>query len=212
MLPFLLFLIFFAIEFQLTKIDGYYKVDNAFTKDCSKSNNAYSVVAVCDGDTIVIKKQITSKKEWTKIDLCSHKTDLKKIPVLIKIRLLGIDSFEIGQNEYGEKAKEYLTKILLNKKVCIETDIQKKDKYERTLGYVFLAESTSPQAQFFVNEELLETGYAILYSFPPNIKYIERLKKGQIYARENMLGIWEKQDYILETPYQFRKRKNKPVF
>ena len=87
--------------------------------------------------------------------------------------------------------------LLLNKNVCIETDVQKNDIYGRTLGYVFVNKS-------FINEEILKNGYAILYNFPPNIKYIDKLKKAQVYARQNMLGIWEKQSYILETPSQWR--------
>ncbi len=58
----------------------------------------------------------------------------------------------------------------------------------------------------FVNEEVLKNGYAILYDFPPNIKYISKLKKAQIYARQNMLGVWEKQSYIKETPSQWRHK------
>jgi len=117
-----------------------------------------------------------------------------------KIRLLGIDAYEYDQLPYGKTAKDFLTKLVLGKKVCIETDVEKKDIYERTLGYVFLD-------KVFVNEELLKNGQAILYNFPPNVKYLQRLKKAQIYARENMLGIWEKENYIKETPYQHRHKK-----
>ena len=156
-----------------------------FTKDCLKENKYYFVKAVCDGDTISLTSCDRSQKEK-------------------KIRLLGIDAFESKQGFYGKEAKDFLTNLVLNKNVCIETDIEEKDKYERTLGYVFINESL-----VFINEELLKTGHAILYSFPPNIKYINKLKKAQIFARQNMLGIWEKQDYIIETPAQWRyKHKN----
>lgn len=145
-----------------------------YTKDCTSNNKQYLVTKVFDGDTILI-----GNKE--------------------KIRLLGIDTFEHDQNIYGIKAKDFLTMLVLNKDVCIETDVTKKDIYGRTLGYVFVNKS-------FLNEELLKNGFAILYDFPPNTKYLSRLKKAQIYARENMLGVWEKQSFILETPSQWRKK------
>ena len=87
--------------------------------------------------------------------------------------------------------------LLLNKTVCIETDITEKDIYGRTLGYVFTN-------NLFINESLLKKGLAILYDFPPNTKYIYKLKKAQSYARENMLGIWKEHSYIVETPSQWR--------
>ena len=155
-------------------------------QNCLKDKKEQVVTAVCDGDTIVIEKG-------------SCKTGFPEN----KIRLLGIDAFEMGQEPYGKKSKDFLTKLLLNKKVCIETDVDKKDIYNRTLGYVFVIEDFS-----FINEEILKTGHAILYDFPPNTKYIDRLKKAQTYARKNMIGIWEKQNYIEETPAQWR-HKNK---
>ena len=116
-----------------------------------------------------------------------------------KIRLLGIDAFEYEQLPYGPKAKDFLTKLLLKQTVCIEVDKEDKDIYGRTLGYVFINKS-------FINEELLKNGLAILYDFPPNIKYLSRLKKAQIYGRENMLGAWKEHNYIPETPAQWRHK------
>ena len=57
-----------------------------------------------------------------------------------------------------------------------------------------------------LNEELVKNGLALLYDFPPNIKYIDRLKAAQIYARKNMLGVWEKHSYIAETPAEWRHK------
>ena len=116
-----------------------------------------------------------------------------------RIRLLGIDAFEWDQAPYGKIAKDFLAKLVLNKEVCIETDVQGKDIYNRTLGYVFFG-------NHFVNEELLKNGLAILYDYPPNVRYISRLKKAQIYGRQNKLGVWEKHSYIIETPSQFRHK------
>ena len=158
-----------------------YKSKPTFTNNCRVENKQYVVKKVFDGDTILLENEE-------------------------KIRLLGIDAFEHDQNIYGLRGKDFLTMLVLNKSVCIETDVQKNDIYGRTLGYVFIRSTGKDlkPVDLFINEELLKNGYAILYDFPPNIKYIYRLKKAQIYARENMLGIWEKQSFILETPSQWR--------
>lgn len=177
-----------------------------FTNNRLKQHKEYKVIAVCDGDTVVISNKVKGSSTKYKVNLCSHNVDLKKQSALsnqqsalFKVRLLGIDAFEIEQNKYGKEAKDFLTKMLLNKKVCVETDVQEKDKYDRTLGYVF----TEPA---FINEELVKNGLAIVYSFPPNTKYIQKLKNAQIYARQNMLGVWKESNYILETPTQWRKK------
>ncbi len=172
---FFIYLILFSFLIQSSKSSNLdYKSKLSFTSNCSIENKEYVVNKVFDGDTILVGDRG-------------------------KIRLLGIDAFEHDQNIYGTKGKDFLSMLLLNKSVCIETDVQKNDVYGRTLGYVFTNKS-------FINEELLKNGYAILSDFPPNTKYIYRLKKAQMYARENMLGVWEKQSFILETPSQWRHK------
>ena len=172
-------------------VPGAQSSSSLFTKDCSKENKHYVVKRVFDGDTILLDNNS-------------------------KIRFLGIDAFEYEQNNYGKQAKDFLTKLVLNKNVCVETDVQEKDIYGRTLGYVFL--KTSVPQNLLVNGALLKSGYAILYDFPPNVKYISKLKKAQIYARQNMLGAWREQSYIKETPAQWRhkhqftfKKKNQGI-
>lgn len=167
---FILFL-FFLVSLESTCISS-----SLFTNDCLKEKKQYYVKSVVDGDTILV-------------DISSPE----------KIRLLGIDAFEQEQNKYGKIGKDFLSMLVLNKNVCIEIDVQNKDIYGRTLGYVFIMD-------LLINEELLKNGLAILYDFPPNIKYIDRLKKAQIYARQNMLGVWEKQNFIKETPAQWRHK------
>jgi len=171
-----------------------------FTKDCSKEKKYHLIKTICDGDTVSLGECTGKQKD-------------------LRIRFLGIDSFETKQNNFGKDGKRFLTELLLNKEICIESDVQEKDKYGRTLGYVFInkpmkSESWDPgfmdaRDQIFVNEELLKKGYAILYNSSTNKKYIDRLKKAQIFARQNMLGIWKEKDYIIETPAQWRqKHKN----
>jgi micrococcal nuclease len=73
------------------------------------------------------------------------------------IRLLGINCPEKGQDYYGE-AKQYLEERVLNKNVFLEYGKERKDKYGRVLGYIFIGEEN-------INIELVREGYANYY-FP----------------------------------------------
>ena len=129
----------------------------------------YKVKKVSDGDTF-----------W--IDNGTEKGE--------KIRLIGIDAPEsraTGKKQkqyFGEEAKQYLTQLILNKEVRLEYDITKKDQYKRTLAYVYLKDGT------FLNAHLIQNGYAIIMTIPPNTKHADLFYKLQQEARENKRGLW----------------------
>jgi len=103
-----------------------------------------------------------------------------------KIRLLGINTPEKGMPYYNE-ARILLQNLVLNKSV--DLDIIKgneKDKYGRTLAYVFLGD-------FFVNKEILNQGLANFYSYEEDL-YTSELNDVDKTARFNELGIWKKSD------------------
>ncbi|HRI27590.1 MAG TPA: thermonuclease family protein [Chitinophagales bacterium] len=107
-----------------------------------------------------------------------------------KVRLIGIDApesrsaFRKEAHPFGPEATRYLRKLVEGKKVYLEYDVRKKDQYNRTLAYVFLEDST------FVNAEMIQNGYAILMTIPPNIKYANLFYQLQQQARTNKRGIW----------------------
>jgi micrococcal nuclease len=109
----------------------------------------------------------------------------------LKIRLIGVDAPEsrkTGKKEigyYGKEAKDFLTKILTGKKVRLEYDVDKLDKYGRTLAYVYLEDGT------FVNAELIKQGYAMVMTVPPDVKYTDLFIKLQSEARVNKRGLWQ---------------------
>lgn len=117
----------------------------------------------------------------------------------LKIRFIGIDApesrrmfnREIGY--YGKEAKEYLTRLLTNKKVRLVSDVDPLDQYGRTLSYVYLEDGT------FVNAELIKNGYAVLMTVPPNVEFADYFVKLQIEARENKKGLWYGQDKNTNT-------------
>jgi len=83
----------------------------------------------------------------------------------ITIRYIGINTPEVGQPG-AEEATEANRALVEGKKVRLEYDVQKQDKYGRTLAYVYLEDG------IFVNAELVKQGYAQVATYPPNVKYV----------------------------------------
>lgn len=107
-----------------------------------------------------------------------------------KIRYIGINAPESGQNFY-EESKKRNKELVEGKKVKLEFDVEKFDKYGRTLAYVFVGD-------IFVNLQLVKEGLAVVETIPPNIKYVDDLLNAQKYAQENGLGIWKKSEIKLK--------------
>lgn len=123
----------------------------------------YKVIRVIDGDTIVIA---TGEK----------------------IRYIGMDTPEMHDPRpqvkyFAKKAKEINANLVLNKNVNLEFDVEKYDRYNRILAYVYIN-------KIMVNAYLLKEGYAQVYTFPPNVKYEKYFLKLQKEARENNKGLW----------------------
>ena len=70
------------------------------------------------------------------------------------------------------------------KKVRLEYDWQRKDKYNRTLAYIYLEDGT------FLNAELIKQGYGHAYTRYP-FKYLEQFRKYEKEARGNKKGLWK---------------------
>ena len=135
-----------------------------------KENTFYKVSKISDGDTFYVKTENSEK---------------------FKIRLIGIDapeSYNVGKKfrkEYfGKEAKVFVTNLLKDKKVKLTFDVQKIDRYGRILAYVYLENGV------FLNQYLVENGFAVVATFPPNIKFVEVFTKAEKSARNKKLGLW----------------------
>lgn len=112
----------------------------------------------------------------------------------LKVRLIGIDTPETrrtGRKEigyFGKEAKEYMISLIANKRVKLEYDVRKLDRYQRTLAYVYLEDGT------FVNAELIKNGFAMVLTIPPNVKFADEFARLQQEARENNRGLWKPQN------------------
>jgi micrococcal nuclease len=87
----------------------------------------------------------------------------------------------------GKEAELLNKEFVLGKTVRVEEDVTKRDKYRRILGYVFVEKDGR---EIMVQEELLRRGVAYLYTFPPNVKYVDRLVRAFKEAKEKKAGFW----------------------
>ncbi|WP_213188736.1 thermonuclease family protein [Cloacibacterium caeni] len=136
-----------------------------------QENTWYKVSKITDGDTFYVMTKNSEK---------------------FKIRLIGIDapeSYNVGKKfrkEYfGKEAKVFATNLLKNKKVKLTFDVQKTDRYGRILAYAYLENGV------FLNQYLVENGFAVVATFPPNVKFVEVFTKAEKSARNKKLGLWK---------------------
>jgi micrococcal nuclease len=119
-----------------------------------------------------------------------------------KVRLIGIDTPESRQNRklkrdmertrqdadtiiaLGKRSAQFTRTLTEGKKVRLEFDVEKQDRYGRTLAYLYAEDGT------FVNAEIIREGYAMVLTVPPNVKYKDLFVKLQKEAREAKRGLW----------------------
>lgn len=123
-----------------------------------------------------------------------------------RVRLIGVDTPEVHYSDklvrdaakshrdiktiqaIGKTASDFTKNLCSGKRVRLEFDVEKKDRYKRLLAYVYLEDGT------FVNAKILEEGYGQIMTIPPNVKYAEYFLKLQQEARKNQKGLWGTKD------------------
>ena len=111
-----------------------------------------------------------------------------------KVRLILVDTPESKapnrpKGYFGEEAKQYTIKRLEGQTVWLEKDVEANDRYGRWLRYVYL-DVADGKGEFF-NGTLVRSGYARLATFPPNVKYVDDIRRWQTEAREAERGVWK---------------------
>ncbi len=119
-----------------------------------------------------------------------------------RVRLIGIDTPEMHDSpklyrdsekthqdvktivKLGTLAYEYTKSLIEKKRINLEFDVEKEDRYHRLLAYAYLKDGT------FINAELIRQGYASVMTIPPNVKYADLFLKLAQEARENKRGLW----------------------
>lgn len=106
----------------------------------------------------------------------------------LDVRLIGIDTPEsVAPGEpvqcYALAASRFTARELEGERVRLEFDVERIDRYGRTLAYVWLGRE-------LFNETLVRQGYAFVTTYPPNVRYVERFTAAQREARADDLGVW----------------------
>ncbi|HEX9274284.1 MAG TPA: thermonuclease family protein [Candidatus Binatia bacterium] len=126
------------------------------------------VIRVIDGDTIVV-----SPNE--------------------KVRLIGVDTPEtVHPNKtvqcFGKDAKEFTRSMVERKSIRLVLDESNaarnhKDRYGRTLAYVYFDDGT------MLNAELIRRGYAHAYTRFP-FRHVAEFREMERAARNQAVGLW----------------------
>jgi micrococcal nuclease len=140
-----------------------------FQVQAQQKNALLPVSKVVDGDTFWV---INSRGEEEKIRLIGVNTPESRNTGRTKIQY------------FGKEATAFAKKTLTGKRVRLEYDVQRTDRYQRTLAYVYLENGT------FFNALLLQEGYAQVATYPPNVKYQNQFINIQKRARDQKKGLW----------------------
>ena len=125
--------------------------------------DAQVVERVVDGDTIVVRG-------------------------VGRVRLIGVDTPETVDprrpvERFGQEASAFTKRLLEGKRVRLEYDQDRTDRYGRTLAYVYLPDGT------FANAEIIRRGYGHAYTRFP-FKYLDRFRQLEQEARRAGRGLW----------------------
>ncbi len=108
-----------------------------------------------------------------------------------RVRLIGIDAPESVKpgspvDCYGPDASARLHQLLPNRTpVLLEYDVERRDRYDRVLAYVWL-----PDPPSLVNLVLVQEGYARAYAFPPNTAHRAAFDAAETRAAASERGLW----------------------
>lgn len=126
------------------------------------------VIEVIDGDTIRVENEESGE--------------------VFRVRYLGIDTPEINGSGYescfADLAMERNEELVDDEIVTLEFDVDERDRFGRTLAYVYLGDGT------FINLELIEEGYARFYLDKQNTGYQDDFIRGALEAQSDFRGIW----------------------
>jgi micrococcal nuclease len=128
----------------------------------------YTVTRFSDGDTITV--DMNGKNET--------------------VRMIGVDTPETHHPDlpvqcYGPAASAYTKNLIGQQKVRLEADPtnQNRDRYDRLLRYVYLADGR------LVQEEIIKNGYCFAYTlFPFTQKDLFVVLEAE--AKKNFKGLW----------------------
>lgn len=146
--------------------------------------NLARLIRIVDGDTIVVE---INNQEAT-------------------VRLIGIDSPEVYDPRksvqcFGKEATEKIKELINGNYIILTSDSTQddKDKYSRLLRYVYLEDGT------FINQKMIEEGFAFEYTHIVPYKYQAEFREAQKQAKNEKLGLWADNVCPTSTPISTTK-------
>lgn len=124
-----------------------------------------------------------------------------------KVRFIGVDTPETvhpekGEQPFGKESSNYTKSRLEGQTIELEFDVQERDQYGRILAYIWIEDE-------HFNLTLVQEGYAVASTWPPNVKYADLYKTAQRAAREAEKGLWGIED--ISEEYQVGHYKIDPA-
>ena len=125
--------------------------------------SAQRVERVIDGDTIVVQGVGT-------------------------VRLIGVDTPEAVDprrpvQDFGTEASAFTRRLATGKVARLEFERDRRDRYGRTLAYVYLPDGV------FLNAEIVRQGYGLAYT-EFSFRYLEEFRGYEREARDTGRGLW----------------------
>jgi len=115
-----------------------------------------------------------------------------------RVRLIGVDTPELGRKDrtvqyFAEESRDFLKGLVEGREVTLKSDWRGKDRYGRTLAYVYIGDSV------FVNLEIVRQGFGFVYTSYP-FDYLEEFRAEQTRAMEESRGLWGRDIVDEEIP------------
>jgi micrococcal nuclease len=101
------------------------------------------------------------------------------------VRFIGVDTPEVffGTECFGPEASAFTERHLEGDRVRLEFDVQRRDRYGRTLSWVW------DDGRLF-NYVLVRKGFARVRIYRPNDRYEGLLRRAEAAAKSENRGLW----------------------
>ncbi len=136
-----------------------------------------------------------------------HDGDTLRLSDGRKVRLIGINAPEVARKHapaepLGIESKNALTKLLRqhDNKIGLAFGVERHDKYQRLLAHLYLPDGQNVQAH------LLNLGYAVSFTTPPNERNSDCYRRVEQQAIDAKQGVWALADYQIKTSYQLTNK------
>jgi len=111
-----------------------------------------------------------------------------------RVRLIGVDTPELHREGtpvqyFARQASAFTRGRAEGRAVRLEYERERRDRYGRTLAYVYLEDGT------FLNLEIIRRGYGFAYTRHP-FRHLEEFRAAERAARKAGAGLWAEPDSI----------------